>query len=401
MARLSRLTAIFGISHVLVDKKPVPENIITIEQQRRAGNRAYCRIIDPRSLVNWSKDENGEYNWIVIKSERYEDKDFRQSRNTITDYWLWARDEIYHLDNGGVIIEKFPNSLGIVPLVSVTFLDMDENGQPESFLSNIAPLNREYYNVYSLYQEELYKLAFAALLKKRSDNEWPTDDELNSATNSSIISPEAVMEYYDIPPQYLVFPTGALEEKRKNMERIKESIQSITSLDNIEGTEAQQNKSGFAIWVSQTGSYFTVAMYAEKMENIEYRLWDMIYQYDRGLIDGKIEVSYPREYAPNDSQLDLERFKVISDYVDGSPTLKLESDMRIVEEYMDLPDKILAKIRKELGEKYAAEQNERNTIAPLEAQAVRDLEQLEQQATGETVEAINTTNEAVQGVNNG
>jgi hypothetical protein len=54
-----------------------------------------------------------------------------------------------------------------------------------------------------------------------------------------------------------------------------------------------------------------------------------------------------------------------------------------------------------LGEKYAAEQNERNTIAPLEAQAVRDLEQLEQQATGETVEAINTTNEAVQGVNNG
>jgi hypothetical protein len=75
--------------------------------------------------------------------------------------------------------------------------------------------------------------------------------------------------------------------------------------------------------------------------------------------------------------------------------------MRIVEEYMDLPDEILAKIRKELEGKYTSEQNERNIIAPLEAQAVKDLEQMEQQATDEAVEAINTTNKAVQGVNNG
>lgn len=368
MNELSRMIAVMGIGYPIVDKKPLPLEIATLQDQKKAGLRAYATQIDPRNLVNWSLDGNGWFNWALILTETYDDYDFRVDREITEIYILWTKDAIYRLDAKGVLIDYSNNDLGYVPILRVNFLDMDMNGQPESFLAKIAPLNRELYNMYSLYQEECYKLAFAQLQGK-SASSYETDDEA-SAKKALELSTAGFLEYSEDPFTFLRFPTDALVEKRANIAELRESIRSISTLGSLDGTEPQQNKSGFAIWISNTGAYFTVAAYSAKMEAVERQIWDLIYAYDSGLVDGKIEVDYPREYQQGATDKNYDEHKILDEMLIGSKTAQKLNALEIVEKKLQPVPDDMKKIEEELTIYY----EDQEAINAAGKSAVNDLE---------------------------
>ena len=380
MTQVSRLTAVMGLIHIKVDKKPLPQNIITLDEQKKAKIRAYTSTIDPRSMINWSVDNDGYYNWCLIKVKATEDSDYSKVREISTEYELWTKDEIYLLDEKGKAKDGYPvrNELGMVPIITLRFLDVNSDGLPESFLTNIAPLNREYYNVYSLYQEEMYKLAFAQLLVKAPSDILDTNDDQRNMQNVAqmMLGVDVAFEFHDMPPQYLVFPTGALVEKRENLDRIRENIKDISTLGQLGGSEPQQNKSGFAIWMSQTGAFFTVAQYAAKMEEAEGKIWDLIYRYDHGLVDGEIDVVYPKEYQDSHTQMDLETYRLI-DEIPGSPLLNIINNMVLANEGLPLSDEENLTIKKQLKEYNEKVSKDQLAITVGEQSALENLKKEE------------------------
>ncbi len=160
---VNKYSAVFGTVYVVVepDESPIPiVGTAVIQQNIRA------KILKPYTIIDWSIDKNGDFNWVKIKTEHSEDNDPNVERTSKPRYILWERHQWTILDETGAIVgEPQVNQLGVVPIVVVNHYEQPTNESivGESLIEDIAVINRSLFNWCSLLDEILYEQTFSML----------------------------------------------------------------------------------------------------------------------------------------------------------------------------------------------------------------------------------------------
>ncbi len=356
----------YGITYNIVDKQPIPRDISNLEDQIKGGYRAYATNLTPDQVIDWSYCwKTRQYNWVLIQTTVIEDSDYTIDRSDNSIYYLWTPKEVYILDKKGSlkycgegVLNPIQHNLGIIPIYACLYSDIDYDKEPESMLSTIAMLQREIYNTTSLYQEELYKLAFAQLMKQRGKNEWIDDNE----DDGNVLSTEKYLDYAEgaNPPQYLQFPVDTLVEKRAYINDLILNIFRLSNLEKQDGMLGSEYQSGLAMAWSFNDTYYTVSQMGQRLEYYENRLWDLINLYDgsrnekTGLVDGDIKIDYPSDYDILSSEQKRENYKLVKEQLTMSPHAQMLADYNTALEVLELEetDEDAIIIQKELKEGY-------------------------------------------------
>lgn len=81
---------VFGKSMVLVDFPALEGQAHNRAEEEAAGrSRAYLVGLSPQDIINWKRDESGEYEWIVIRSSRTFQERLEDSEVTTETRWSY------------------------------------------------------------------------------------------------------------------------------------------------------------------------------------------------------------------------------------------------------------------------------------------------------------------------
>lgn len=198
---ITSLSSIFGRCGVLVlgaDPRKLP-SVATAVVDGKVMPR--LRLIRPQTLIDWSRDEYGNFVWILLKYNIYKDADPRQERKILTRYELWTQKDwtIFSKSETSddlLLVSTGIHNMGRVPYVEFFNADVDADYEPESLIEDIAIINRTIFNYSSLLDEILYLQAFSQLT-------IPAD---SGEINQKIISTKRAFNYpkdSPYPPSYI------------------------------------------------------------------------------------------------------------------------------------------------------------------------------------------------------
>lgn len=153
---LSRKSSIGGRIWVVVDST-VSGDVKTKADEKRAGARVFAYAVMPQHVLDFSYDEHGELNWILIHEIGRDDDDPMESSGRLVNrYRLWTRTEwkLFKEEKQGrktVIVEDGGDThdLGVVPVVRVDNLISDEPWSSPALIADIAYLDRAVANYLS------------------------------------------------------------------------------------------------------------------------------------------------------------------------------------------------------------------------------------------------------------
>lgn len=89
------LALVQGGAHVLIDlpRRDPNEEVVSLALERERGYLdPHLVLYSPQSLINWSKDEYGNYQWVVVKSRRYFQTDVAAEQQIITEWFLYDQE---------------------------------------------------------------------------------------------------------------------------------------------------------------------------------------------------------------------------------------------------------------------------------------------------------------------
>lgn len=88
-ARL-RDSMVYGVSHMVLDFPRVKREARTrAEEERMGAGRAYLVECSPEQLINWSLDERGNYEWVVVRTERTRQASVDDARMVEQTRWYY------------------------------------------------------------------------------------------------------------------------------------------------------------------------------------------------------------------------------------------------------------------------------------------------------------------------
>ncbi len=173
MNNVSYLSSVYGQVHVIVDAPyardiNVPMHVFKEDKAKRFD--PYAVIVVPQDLRDWSVDEFGNYNWVLIRSRGYADTDPTKEREDDTTYRLITREKWEVYDSDGVKINEGVNELGEVYMVTCYNTDSNMDVIGESIIKDIARINRTIYNWCSNIDEMIERQTFSQLVMPEDPN---------------------------------------------------------------------------------------------------------------------------------------------------------------------------------------------------------------------------------------
>ena len=152
-------SSIYGRVWVVVDstaKQTAEKKVISKADEKISDFRVYAYIVEPQSVLDFSYDENGELNWILIHESIRDDVDpLNSSGAEQSRYRLWTRTEWLLFSETKVrnkviiaLADRGEHNLGVVPVVEVDNSFSDDTEVP-SLIADIAYLDRAVANYLS------------------------------------------------------------------------------------------------------------------------------------------------------------------------------------------------------------------------------------------------------------
>lgn len=152
-------SSIFGRVGVVVDNNGAAAGAASRAEEKAAGVRTYAYIVSPTQLLDYSHDDSGELNWILIQEISRDDADPMSSSGAETPRWrLWDK-EVWRLfeeqrigkSNKTRIVEigNGIHGLGEVPVVLHDNIITDEDYVAPALIDEIAYLDRAVANYLS------------------------------------------------------------------------------------------------------------------------------------------------------------------------------------------------------------------------------------------------------------
>ena len=157
--QISKHCSIYGRVGIVVDRQKATESSVTMADEAKSGVRTYAYIVSPIDMLDYSLDDEGELNWILIQETYRNDADPFDVKNgeVSTRYRLWTREEmiLFAEDKSSKkkkkykVIDYVAHKLGQVPVVFADNLLSDEDYGAPSLINDIAYLDRAVANYLS------------------------------------------------------------------------------------------------------------------------------------------------------------------------------------------------------------------------------------------------------------
>lgn len=160
MRQVSKLTSISGRIGIVVDSS-APGGNISLADQKEGNYQAYVYTVPPEQLLDYSFDDAGELNWVLIKEYfRRDENPYIRDEGVETRYRLWTR-KTWHLfeekrltprRNSKVSIElvdQGEHNLEKVPVILADNIITDDEWSSPSTIDDIAYLDRAVANYLS------------------------------------------------------------------------------------------------------------------------------------------------------------------------------------------------------------------------------------------------------------
>lgn len=365
MRQVARKTSTFGRMWVVVDSTKDVETS-NRKEEKQINGRVVTYLVEPYNLLDLSRDENGQLNWVLIAEYERDDADpFESSGLLIPRFRLWTRTEWKLFEarpdpaNKEKLVVKLINEgkheLGEVPVFPADHLVSDDPYVSPGLISDIAYLDRAVANYLSnldaIIQDQTFSQlampaqglmpgeeAYAKVLEMGTKRIFLYDGEGNAAPfylSPDIKQAQLIVDVINKIINEIYHSVGVAGERTKQ--------------DNAQGID---NSSGVAKAYDFERVNALLAAKADSLELIENRLARLVRLWHGETVDEHEEplVHYPDNF---DVRSLYDEFELASRLV------MIDAPDEIRREQMrNLIDKLFPKLKESLKEKMLSEINE-------------------------------------------
>jgi hypothetical protein len=155
--QVSKKTSMVGRVGIVVDTTKSTLNVLSKADEKRAGVRTYVYIVGPQQLLDYSYDEDGALNWVLIRECARDDGDpMLSSGKQVDRYRLWTKVDwrLFEEQQQGrrkvvVEIDSGTHDLKEVPVILADNVITDEEYDAPALIDDIAYLDRAVANYLS------------------------------------------------------------------------------------------------------------------------------------------------------------------------------------------------------------------------------------------------------------
>lgn len=155
--QIGKQTSIYGRVAIVVDRTTPIGEVRSKADERRANVKTYAYIVPPEQILDYSYDEQGELNWILLLEQHRDDSDYLTSSGKVQiRYRLWTKHEWLLIEetkgkNGkkALTVSGAAHDLGKVPVILADHIISDDLYVTPSMIDDIAYLDRAVANYLS------------------------------------------------------------------------------------------------------------------------------------------------------------------------------------------------------------------------------------------------------------
>jgi len=327
MSNFASMAKVRGTMLLLIDMpKEIPT---TLKEQKEQRALPYFVPIEPERIIKYKIDKFGKFEWIlyedIIDNSTLDNEDIKKIQRYY-DTTKWA---IYEDDT---IIEQGEHNLGVCPVLQFT-----ESGEFPSVgeFTQIGDISKRLFNLNSELDEILRSQTFSILtIQART----PKDVEINIGTDNAI-SYGAEMN----KPEFIAPPEAPAKTYQERIEKLEKRINEITY--DIATTAAKE--SGIALQIKFQGLNSSLAKFAQKLNDLELRAFDIICRYLD--IKNDIEITYPKDFNITDIMQEINVLESIKDLGYTLPTYEKQKLNSIIKNDLgSLGDDVIKQINSEI-----------------------------------------------------
>lgn len=381
--QISKKSSIFGRVAVVIDNNaPADVKNMSKAQAKELGVKTYAYIVPPDQILDYSHDEEGDLNWILLKEIRRDDGNPLSSSGKENIYYrLWTRTHWVLLTKKQVgrsqkivIVDQNNHDLGKVPVVLADNIVSDDDWVTPALIDDIAYLDKAVGNYLSNLDAIIQDQTFSQLAMP-AQNLLPGDDNYNKlvevGTNRIFLfdGESGAVPFYLSPD---VKQAGILLETINKI--INEIYHTVglagerTKQDNSQGID---NSSGVAKAYDFERVNALLAAKADSLEIIENRIVEIValWNGEEGKIADKSLVSYPDNFDTRGlyDEFDLAARLML---VDAPDAVRQEQMRTLIDKlFPQLKESLRAEMEKQLKDW---------PVDPLEAES--DLQSLKKTA---------------------
>ncbi len=295
------LQAALGEINILIDMPSIDRPMFTQYDVNLAGLKPYSVVIMPQSIIDWSVNVNGKYDWVIIESTYFEN-DLSADNAVVRKYRTFWDDKIWQIYQEGdskkksekkfELLKEGPHPCGECPVIRVSAEDVDNAAvTPESWAYDLFDLNRAIYSLDADNLANIHMQTHGQMIIPRSGVN--TDEDVKIATISEA--------WTETPEERGITrfeqPTGAESVTiRDSIADLKREMYNVAGLMHRTDTRAAETAESKA-WDFQEINGF-LAQFARTADWAEQEKIRLAAKWLGKTIDPK--VTYPKDYAIED-----------------------------------------------------------------------------------------------------
>lgn len=182
--QISKRCSIYGRVGIVVDRQRSSSDVLTVREAKEANIKTYAYIVNPEDMLDYSFDDEGGLNWILIQERYRDDEDpFKKQSDIKIRYRLWTREEWFLIaevkknkKSEYEVVDQGNHGLGVVPVILADNLLTDEQYGAPSLVNDIAYLDKAVANYLSNLDAIIQDQTFSQLVMP-AQNVMPGTDE--------------------------------------------------------------------------------------------------------------------------------------------------------------------------------------------------------------------------------
>ena len=361
--QISKRCSIYGRVGIVVDRQRSSSDVLTVREAKEANIKTYAYIVNPEDMLDYSFDDEGGLNWILIQERYRDDEDpFKKQSDIKIRYRLWTREEWFLIaevkknkKSEYEVVDQGNHGLGVVPVILADNLLTDEQYGAPSLVNDIAYLDKAVANYLSNLDAIIQDQTFSQLVMP-AQNVMPGTDE-----SSQLVEMGTKRVFlYDAggsthAPEYIApDPSQAhliLDVIARIIKEIYNSVGLASERTNKDNAVSMDNSSGVAKAYDFERVNALLSAKADSLEVVENKIAHLVAKWNGEDSDEiKRLVSYPDNF---DTRGLYDEFDI------AARLMLVEAPDKIRQEQMRLVvDKLFPLIKEELKKKIDAEIDE-------------------------------------------
>jgi hypothetical protein len=338
---------VYGGSYVLVDFPRLSQPAMNRAEEDAAGiSRAYLVNFAPDSLTNWSYDEQGQLEWVVLRTESLRKKDIAKDGWIKETKWFYYDRESYRIYARGVA----QGETGSINLVDEGRHGLAKQHRVPLFETRVSD-GLWLMNKAGLLQLEHFNksnaLGWALTMGLFATPVVYSERDFSQVLNESYYLQLGANDRFGwTEPEGHVYQIAA-----DNLTRLQEEIYRVCYLLNQAGTQSGQVQSGLSKMRDFAITQEVLRAYGDVVKDTIRRVLRAI---EAAREDGlRIDVSGLDEFDIGDFSGDLMDAKNLLDLGINSPTLKKQIYKRLAQKYLcDVRQETKDQITREIDDNF-------------------------------------------------